>query len=288
MENELENITAAILAAEDWAEEYDNAPKQHAQLIKLNAKLYRLMLVFFRDLAKHAPDMVNWYNYTVAVNDQQLKMQQSAIEAYDVNVVVNNQQVQNQDQQFIKVVFDTVASATNLGVASAEVEHGLPIGLNTTSEIIQKMTTKQLANLVGMKVQKDGTIVTNPNAAYNIDDTTRSRIARSIKTSIQLGEKHSEAVKRLQNVIADPERASMIADTETVRAYGSGRAIYAKQAGARGKYNSDSNATDYCADNTGEGIIPADADFLFGGANEPFHPRCRCIVSYTYGDPIDG
>lgn len=289
LEHELELTTRAVLAAEDWAPGYAKAPEQHTQLIKQTARMQLLIMRYLRSLAKDAPKLVNWYEYSSAVYEQQRAMSVKAsaegeIEAYNVNIVINNDAVSQSDQQFIKIVFDTVAAVTALGVDSMATEFKSPIGLNSMSAIIQQLTTKQLANLVGMKVNKDGTIVPNPNPAYNIDETTRNRIAQSIKTSIQLGEDHTQAVKRLQSVIADPDRADMIAHTETVRAYAQGRAIYAKQSNATGKYNSDSNAVDECADNTAQGVIPIDADFVSGAPNEPFHVRCKCIVTYVYGD----
>lgn len=284
LERELELATRAVLAAEDWAPEYAKAPEQHALLIKQSARLQVLVLRYLRGLAKDAPKLVNWYEYSVAVAEQQRAFLADGLQAYNINVVVNNDAVSQQDQQLIKIVFDTLATVMAAGSDSMETEHGMPIGLTSTSSIIQNLTTKQLANLVGMKVSKDGTIVPNPNAAYNIDETTRAKIAQSIKTSIRLGEDHTQAVKRLQNVIADANRADMIAYTETVRAYAEGRKTYARQSGATGKYNSDSNAIDICADNTAQGIIPIDADFVSGDPNEPFHVRCKCITTYVYGD----
>ncbi|MDE2104287.1 MAG: hypothetical protein KGL39_44025 [Patescibacteria group bacterium] len=283
LEHELELTTRACLAAENWAPGYAKAPEQHAALIKQTAHLQLLVMKYFRGLAKEAYRLINWYEYSAAVAEQQRQFLAS-VQAYNINIVVNNDAVSQQDQAFIKLVFDTVAAVNALGVDSMEAEYKAPIGLNSTSTIIQQLTTKQLANLVGMKVNKDGTIVPNPNPAYNIDETTRGRIAQSIKTSIQLGEDHEAAVKRLQKVIADPERADMIAQTETVRAYAQGRAIYAKQANATGKYNTDRNAIDICADNTAQGIIPVEEDFVSGDPNEPFHVRCRCLTSYIWDD----
>jgi len=296
IERELELTTRALLAAnqaagEDWAAEYARAPKQHAELIKLTAKMHRQVFTYLRELAKQAPQFVNWFEYHSAVFEQQRQMSvvSSEVEAYNVNVVVKNDNVSQSDQQFIKVVFDTVAATIATGAESMVVEHGRPpIGLTTTSVTIQNLTTEQLANLVGMKVVDKNKptehVIPNPNPAYNIDETTRTRIANSIKTSIRLGENQEQAVKRLQQVIADPARADMIAYTETVRAYATGRATYAQQSGAVAKHWYDSNAIDICSDNTAEGWIPMGADFVSGDPNEPAHPNCLIegtVVSAT-------
>lgn len=288
LEHELELMTRGVLAAEDWAPEYAKAPKQHAELIKQTAKMQLLVMRYLRQLAKDAPKLVNWYEYSSAVFEQQramgIKSDAAEIEAYNINVVINHDAVSQSDQQFIKIVFDTVATVQALGADSMAVQHGMPLNLTSTSSIIQQLTTKQLANLVGRKVTQDGRLIPNPNPEFNIDETTRAKIARSIKTSISLGEDHTQAVKRLQTVIADADRAEMIAYTETVRAYGQGRYLYGKESGATGKYNSDSNATDDCADNTAEGVIPIDDNFVSGAPNEPFHIRCKCLVTYVYGN----
>jgi hypothetical protein len=289
LEHELELTTRAVLAAEEWAPGYAKAPDQHALLIKQTARMQLLVMRYLRGVAKEAPRLVNWYEYSAAVAEQQraFLLADDSVQAYNINIVINNDAVSQQDQQLIKIVFDTVASVMAAGSESMETEYGRPIGLSSVSSIIQSLTTKQLANLVGMKVNQDGTIVPNPKPEFNIDETTRSRIAQSIKTSIRLGEDHTQAVKRLQSVIADIDRADMIAHTEMVRAYAQGRAIYARQSNATGKYWSDSNATDICADNTAQGIIPIDDDFVSGDPNEPAHPNCKCLTTYVYGDPAD-
>lgn len=286
--HELEKLTLAILAAEDWAPAYSRAPKQHELLIRQTARLQRQVMVYLRDMSKESHKFINWFAYSNAVYEQQRHfLADDSIQAYNINVVINHDAVSAQDQAFIKIVFDTVAATIANGADSMQAEHGVHVGLSSTSSIIQQLTTKQLANLVGMKVNKDGTIVPNPKPEYNIDETTRSRIAQSIKTSIQLGEDHTAAVKRLQSVIADPSRADMIAHTETVRAYAEGRKTYAYQSGAKFKVWSDNNATDVCADNTAQGPIPIDEDFVGGAESEPQHPFCKCQTTYLYADSLD-
>jgi hypothetical protein len=286
----LEDLSRGILASEDWAPGYRNAPKQHAAMIKQGAHLHRLLIEHFKQVAKDIPSGIDWYNYQRAVIEQQRAMQADAnIQAYDVNVIINKDQVNAHDQQFIKVVFDTVASVIELGAESGLEEYGfaLPVGLTSTSAIVQELTTEQLAHLVGMRIDKQtGLITPNPNPRYSIDETTRSRIVNSIKTSIRLGENQKQAAARLFDVVADSARADMIAHTETVRAYAEGRHAYGEQSGAKGKAWNDANATDICADNTMQGIIPIDANFVSGDPYEPAHPHCKCLTVLIYGDDI--
>jgi hypothetical protein len=279
---ELERLTAVLLAAEDWAPAYQNAPQQHVSLIKTTARLQRLTMVHFRDIAKEAPSFIDWYAYARAVIEQKNSLKSSEILAYDVNVVVNQDAVNQQDQAFIKLVFNTVATATELGATSMETEHGVPLGLDSTHNIIQKLTSEQLANLVGMKVDDNGILVPNPNPAYSIDETTRDKIVSSIQNSIQVGNTQQEAADALGDVISNPVRADMIARTETVRAYANGRQTYAEQSGAQAKSWQNFGATDVCVDNTNDGWIALGANFASGVPNVPTHPNDRCIVIYSY------
>lgn len=298
---ELEATTAAVLAAEDWAPGYAKAPKQHALLIRNIARLERLVLVYFRDLGKDASKLVNWYNYHSAVYEQQRALQQATLAAntqkqplsYDVQVIVNKDIIQQEDQAFIKLLFDTVQTTTSLGMDSMEVEHELHLGLTSTSKIVQDLTTEQLGNLVGMRVNPDtGLLEPNTNTyidqatkeetTYSIDETTRNKIVQSIKTSINLGEDQADAAARMQKVITDPYRASMIAQTEGVRAYSNGRMAYAQQSGAVAKDWTDHGATDVCVANTADGWIPLAQAFTGGVQAIPQHNWCRCNNSFSY------
>lgn len=286
---ELEFASAGVLAAEKWAPTYARAPIQHAALIKQTIKLQRLTMLWLRDYAERAPQMIDWYAYARAVIEQQHALRASEkgqIEAYNVDVIINQNAAANEDQQFIKVVFDTVATIQALGADSMETEFGIPISLTSTSAIIQDLTTGQLANLVGMKIVDRGKptehLIQNPDPVFQIDETTRKKIAQSIKKSIQLGKNQKEAAQDLVKFVGDAKRAEMIAYTESVRAYATGRKEYASQSGAVAKRWYDSNATDICADNTAQGWIAFDEDFLSGDEMEPAHIYCKCNTIYSY------
>jgi hypothetical protein len=270
-----ERLQGIVLASEEWSPLYKKIPEQHAELIKLTARLQRQIMVYFRQLAVTQDAFINWYNYHTAVH------------AYTVDVIINSQGLDQSDTQFIKIIFDTLTAVHTLGAVSAGIQFkkDVALGLDPQSQIIQQLTTEQVANLVGKRVDKEtGRIIDNPNPAYSIDETTRNRIAQSIKTSINLGETQEEAASRLSEMIADPKRAALIARTETVRAFGAGRNAFGIASDATGKQWSDSNAVDECADNTAQGIIPIGQDFVSGDEFEPAHPNCKCLVRYVYAD----
>src|SRR4051794_32077001 len=97
VEAELERLSVAILAAEDWAPAYSKAPKQHATLIKQTARMQVLVMRYLRQLAKEAPSLINWYHYSTAVAEQQRHFLADGIQAYNINVVINNDAVSQQD-----------------------------------------------------------------------------------------------------------------------------------------------------------------------------------------------
>lgn len=267
----------AVLAAEEWANTYADTPDAHKQLIALMAKLETELLEYFHDMAKRASSFISWGNY----HSELREVIADASNDYNVNIVVDRNALKNGDAEFVKIVFDTLAAAAALGHKTGEEIAGIPIIGGSVADTIQALTTEQIANLVGKKVV-DGKLVDNPDATYAIDDTTRARIASSIKESIRLGENQKQATKRLQQVIDDPKRAAMIARTEAVNAFQKGKAQYARDTGAIGKKWVTYGAVDICSDNAAQGVIPVWADFVSGDPEPVAHPNCKCDCLYYY------
>ena len=70
LNDELELATAVILASEDWAKDFSLAPVQHAAMIKNAAKMQRFVLQHFSDLNRLTNSFIDWYAYSLAVNEQ--------------------------------------------------------------------------------------------------------------------------------------------------------------------------------------------------------------------------
>lgn len=271
---DFEIVSAGVLASEDWAAGYHDAPKEFGKLLRLTGRLERQVLQHFKDLANNTSHFINWGNYHTAVH------------AFDVDVIVDDTALTLQEAGFLRIVFDTVANISAAGAQSAEQTlPGIVMGLDSSSTIIQQLTTENLASLVGKKIDKaTGKLVDNPNAKVRVTETTRERIAQSIKTSVRLGEKQADAAARLQKTIVNPARANMIAETEAVNAFGAGRRTYALKSGATGhKWNRNTaGRADNCSANAAQGFIPINEAFQSGHSSGAAHPRCKCNVSYTY------
>lgn len=277
-----ERNAALILASENWAQGYSLAPVEHAKLIKASARLERKLLLFFKQQAAHSMSFVNWYAYATALQEVKASM----VNAYDVQVIVNDN-VANDNDTFIKVVFDEVALATGLGVKAGSTTYGIHTDLTDTSSSIQRQARKQVAELVGRKVLDDGSVVPNPNAKYVISNTTRKRIQDSIHTSLMLGEDVPTAAGRIKKIIKDPKRAALIAHQELGMAYTTGVHMYGEASKAVGKEWQDNGAIDICRVNTTEGPIPFDEAYPSGDMHPLAHIGCKCYERLIYQDELD-
>lgn len=267
---------ALLRAAEDWSTEYSKDPVTHAQLLKLEGKWELDLRRFFKEMASHAYDFINWSQYTNQKNAD-----------YNVDVIVNDDNIDDYDGQFIKVSFETVATITAVGAQAGQTIYGINLGITSVDQNVQKLAMDQVAGLVGKRVLPDGTIIDNPNPEYNVTNTVRKDIAQSIKTSLGLGENLQEATDRISKVISDPMRAERIARTESVNAYQRGLRQFAIQSGAVGKEWQDAGAIDACADNTAEGPVPVNFVYATGGTEPTAHVLCKCGIRYIYAQEWD-
>lgn len=285
LEREAVRTTAMILAAEDWPKIYNKAPKQHAALIQNQAQMQLILTKFFKSMAAKANDFVNWDHY----NFQVKQASTATLDKLDFNVetIINDDQLDEFDGLFIQLNLKTVNNLITAGAQSGEVTYGRPLGIQSHDAIIQSLSTKQVAALVGKTVKPDGTFVDNPNSAYNITDTVREDIAQGIKTSLALGETTEQATARIADIIgADGYRAERIANTEAVNAYNAGITEFGNQSGATGMEWEDAGADDECAEYAAMGIIPFDGDWD-GLDGPPAHPNCRCAKRLVYKDEMD-
>jgi hypothetical protein len=273
LEAEAIRLGALLLSSEGWSDEYIKAPDEHARLLRKESKLHIDLHKFYKRMAANAQQFVNWYNYNYQIKAD-----------YQVEVIVNDNEINSWNDEFIKVSFQTVGELIAVGAAAGEVIYKIPLGIQSTDAIIQQLTTKEVAALVGKRVLKDGSIIDNPRAEYNVTETVRKDISQSIKNSLALGDDIQTATARLQNVIANPVRAERIAATEAVNAYQAGITEFGHQSGAVGKEWLDAGAVDVCAEYAGLGPVPF--DYKYGGRLDgpAAHTRCRCGRRLIYAE----
>lgn len=276
IEDEIEQLDMLIKAAEKWGKGFKRDPKTHAKVIKVEAKLQRAIRKLFREKSLEVEKYIDWTAYFGQINA-----------AVNVQTIVSGDFFDGIDADFLTVTFNEYALAVATGAQASESIYKIPLGIRSSDDFIQALTTKKLAALVGKRVDKDGKIVDNPNKSYRISDKVRNDVAKSIQTSINLGEDKETSIGRLRTIINDPVRAEKIAQTETVNAYNAGALEFARESGAVGKQIDTVESSDICADYADEGIVPI--DYLYGGSDDgpAFHVGCRCTMRLVYQNELD-
>lgn len=280
-ERALDRISTVIRAAkvheERWGEQYAKDPKNHLKLIQWQARLTRHLIQYFADLDSRSDRFINWYQYSYAIAGIK-----AATPVFNIDVIINDDALGGEDDLLMKVMYDPIAANIALGILTGETIYTNPIGITQTDAIVQKATSERIAELVGKKVLKDGTIVDNDNAKYRISNKTREDIKRSITTSLNLGETTEQARSRLRDTIINKGRAATIANTELVNAYNKGVSIYGEETGATHHIWQDAGAVDICAENSRVGAVPINQAFPSGDYEPAAHPNCLCSVSLVY------
>ncbi len=136
------------------------------------------------------------------------------------------------------------------------------------------------AELVGKK-WIDGQLVDNPNPRWAISETTRLELREMIAEAFEKNWTPSELAKHIEKAFDfPPDRAKMIAQTETAMAQTAATVQTGKLWGAKTKSIQMSNlhdVRDECDDAFEAGEIPFDKPFPNGSMHVPLHPGCRCV-----------
>lgn len=153
------------------------------------------------------------------------------------------------------------------------------------------------AELVGMRYDKNGDLVSASRAEYAIDDTTRDMLRDTIANGLEDNLSLEDIAGDIEDNFAfSEERAMMIARTETTRANNKASLISATTArdklGIKLKKvwltaDDDDVDEEICLANEDEGPIDLDQDFQSGDDAAPGHPNCRCTLSYDRDDSDD-
>lgn len=176
-------------------------------------------------------------------------------------------------------------SLMQLGI---EHEEGL---VNQVNADALDYATERGAEMVGKK-WIDGELVDNPDAKWVITDATRDEL-RGLIAEVQNGTlPMSKLADEIEKAGAfSPERAELIARTETMTANAAGSLAGYKTAASIGidirkAWEPDDEACIVCLGNALAGPIPLDRPFPSGHQHPTAHPHCECVlVPVTYAAP---
>lgn len=113
----------------------------------------------------------------------------------------------------------------------------------------------------------------------SIEDTYIDRLARTLADGLESGAGMSAIANSIEELLIDPDRADMIARTETNRAQTQAALDEYRNAGMGGKQvitSGDDTVCPDCQENEDAGPIALDDDFPNG--EPPTHPNCECAV----------
>lgn len=139
------------------------------------------------------------------------------------------------------------------------------------------------AELVGMRVDADGNMVENPNAAYAITDSTREGIQGLVEDALSEGWGPDDLADELESSYEfSPERAETIARTELAFAHSEGNMAAWEESGevefVQWILGSEHDMDDECNENADSDPVPLGDPFPSGHTAAPAHPNCVCDV----------
>lgn len=281
-EIELNAQTAAILAAENWSKQYSKDKQTHSKLIKIDARLETALIKYFKELSERALTYVHWGMYEIRLR----QISAAGEDSFTIDVLISDDSFGKEDAIFIQTTFDPIAQAVALGAQAGEKIYSVELGLSETSEVVQRTAKDLIGDLIGKKIDDNGSVIDNPKAKFRISEKTRADVRQSLSTSLTLGEDQEAAKKRLLKTIKNPKRAETIARTEAVNGYQKGLLVMGQQSGAVGKEWQSVNDLDICGENARQGIIALKETFVSGHSAPAAHPNCRCGLRLVYPEEI--
>lgn len=250
-------LTCTIRASEEWEPSYKRAPKQLKALIQKEAELQASVAGYLLGLRDRVPALVNW-------SEVELKpLQASQVPPLSDELWATERQL----LQLATAVYLT--ELTSIGIEAGEIIYSIPLGIGPLDQAVIDAAGKQTARLV-----------------KQVTKTTRGLIQTAIKQAILEGDDVFRTIARIQKLVANPVRAEMIAQTESVTAYQSGLEHFAAESGAvSSTWDALSGACQLCAPLDGKTAKLGESFVLGNGVAVPYppgHPRCRCgrILNY--------
>jgi len=107
-------------------------------------------------------------------------------------------------------------------------------------------------------------------------------LASAISDAVSAGDSSQTLARAIAGMVADPDRAQMIAQTEIARAVSAGSMDSYTAAGVtatRWLDSPDERVCEACEDNAAAGPVPVGDDFPSGDPAPPAHPLCRCAAA---------
>lgn len=161
--------------------------------------------------------------------------------------------------------------------------------ISASNDQAEDYARDRAAAMVGMKYDDDGNLIPNPDAKWQISDTTRARLQKIIEDSFSEETSMSDVENRIQQALSDQAegngifseaRADMIARTETSNALVQGNLGVWKKSGVVTKVewllSNDHEGEDECddfADGSPYNLLESPVPIV------DTHPNCSCSLA---------
>lgn len=247
--------------AEDYAPIYRKYPKLFKQLVKSELRAISLMRKYFNEAADRAIEALNWGEFE--------RRKASATSGATMKAGILDYLVQSfwEGETLVLKVYLTKALVDALEAGGLFTEEDLKVDVGWSRESAPAI---DFLNKYSFKL------------AGNLTDTTKDRVNKALQMSIDNGEDREGAVDRIMATIKDPVRATSIAQTESVRAFSSGRMEVGRQIGVDRKRWRTAGASDFCLNFEDEGVVKMAFTYTtpYGDkiTEPPGHPNCRCGI----------
>lgn len=237
-------IAGELSEGEPFHGDYRKDPKIFKQLITSTISMKRAMHKFLRNQQERLNQLVHLH-----------------LIADDSSDWINDDNWDDEDQNLAQTLEPAASSLYNLGIAAAQKQYGVDLGLGQDSSPQAKFLQNYLIPV-----------------ASDINDTTKKWLTDQIKTSIALGESKDQLIERLNDTLDNVSRARTIAQTESIRSFAQGRLDVGKEIGITTKeWDTTFDPCPECADLDGEQVDINDT-FSNGDDAPPAHPNCRCSI----------
>lgn len=213
---------------------------------------------YFKGLGSRAVKYVNWKAYAKELAKPNTSTEKQA--AINAKVLVTAKAISDAETKLlIKITFNHIVEAQQAGAMAAEADAGAASDLAATdlSTTIEKAARDHVDKLI-----------------KGLNDTTIGKIQNSIADSLAQGNTVQQAQDALSDLVNDPDRAHLIATTESVNAYGQGTLTYGIQSGATTKtWETQYDPCPICEDNADDGDIDINDSFSSGDDAPSAHPN---------------
>lgn len=244
-------LTASIRSAESWEKSYTDSPETFKRLLRQEAKLQAASNQYLLGLAERTPSIVNWAEAGLK------PVQASAVPP------ANDETFQREMALLTALVGPQILELLVTGGNAGETLYERSVGFSVLHEAVITAADTLTATMVSQ-----------------VTDTTRRFIQLAIKQSIASGEDVTASIKRIRKLVANPVRAEMIAQTESVNAYQAGLDIFGEETGVISwTWDSLSGACKLCAPLNGVTKKVGELFTLPNGrqvARPAAHTKCRC------------